>query len=138
MHRLMQAGAVGAAASSTQPRVAAHFFKVPALDVRPYSVFPPRFRETLGVQHIKGYVFDDTVLISGADLSNDYFMDRQDRYWVFRDCPQLADWMASLLRGVGEHSVPLRAGGALWDSLPVVPRARSNLCRARIHHISTV
>ena len=41
MHRLMQAGAVGAAASSTQPRVAAHFFKVPALDVRPYSVFPP-------------------------------------------------------------------------------------------------
>ncbi len=110
MHRLLRASSASSSQSSN-PRVQAHFFKVPALDKRPYRAFPPRFRETIGVQHIKGYVFDDTVIISGANLSNDYFTDRQDRYWVFRDAPALADWMASLLSGVGRHSVPLQARG---------------------------
>ena len=125
MHRLLQAG--GTHTASSQPRVAAHFFKVPALDTPPFSAFPPRFRETIGVQHIKGYVFDDTVVISGANLSNDYFTDRQDRYWVFRDSPQLADWMASLLRGVGEHSVPLAASGTADEDVSRLKSAPSPL-----------
>ena len=42
---------------------------------------PPRFREALGVWHAKAAAFDsDTVIFSGANLSADYFTNRQDRY----------------------------------------------------------
>lgn len=40
---------------------------------------PPRWNEVVGVQHMKIYVFDDSVLISGANLSVHYFENRQDR-----------------------------------------------------------
>lgn len=40
-------------------------------------VLPPRVNEVIGVQHIKAYVFDDDVIMSGANLSNDYFTKRQ-------------------------------------------------------------
>ena len=36
-------------------------------------------REIFGVHHIKAHVFDNNVLITGANLSEDYFTDRQDR-----------------------------------------------------------
>ena len=39
-------------------------------------------REIFGVHHIKAHVFDDNVLITGANLSEDYFTDRQDRCFV--------------------------------------------------------
>jgi CDP-diacylglycerol--glycerol-3-phosphate 3-phosphatidyltransferase len=46
-------------------------------------LMPPRFKEGLGVWHAKAFVFDDDMLIlSGANLSNDYFTNRQDRYVV--------------------------------------------------------
>ena len=36
------------------------------------------------------YVFDDTLLMSGANLSEDYFTNRQDRYLVMRNMNRLA------------------------------------------------
>jgi CDP-diacylglycerol--glycerol-3-phosphate 3-phosphatidyltransferase len=33
-------------------------------------------REIFGVHHVKAYVFDDTTILSGANLSEDYFTDR--------------------------------------------------------------
>jgi CDP-diacylglycerol--glycerol-3-phosphate 3-phosphatidyltransferase len=33
------------------------------------------------VQHLKAYVFDDELIMSGANLSRDYFTNRQDRYF---------------------------------------------------------
>ncbi|KNC75761.1 hypothetical protein SARC_11719, partial [Sphaeroforma arctica JP610] len=41
---------------------------------------PDRFNEVIGLQHMKVYLFDDTVMLSGANLSDWYFVDRQDRY----------------------------------------------------------
>lgn len=41
---------------------------------------PKRINETWGLQHMKLYGFDDEVLLLGANLSHDYFTDRQDRY----------------------------------------------------------
>lgn len=43
------------------------------------KVTPDRFNELCGLQHMKLYIFDDRLVISGANLSNDYFMNRQDR-----------------------------------------------------------
>ena len=40
---------------------------------------PINTREVFGVLHIKGFVFDDTVLYSGASINNVY-LQQQDKY----------------------------------------------------------
>jgi phosphatidylserine/phosphatidylglycerophosphate/cardiolipin synthase-like enzyme len=37
-----------------------------------------------GVCHVKACVFDDTLIMTGANLSDEYFRDRQDRYLRFK------------------------------------------------------
>lgn len=44
---------------------------------------PKRVNEGWGLQHMKLYGFDDEVILSGANLSSDYFIDRQDRYHLY-------------------------------------------------------
>ncbi|XP_077594640.1 CDP-diacylglycerol--glycerol-3-phosphate 3-phosphatidyltransferase, mitochondrial isoform X1 [Stigmatopora nigra] len=68
---------------------------------------PPRFNETVGVQHIKVYLFDDSLVISGANLSESYFSNRQDRYVLLEDCGQLADFFSELVDAVGDVSLQL-------------------------------
>ena len=46
-----------------------------------------------------------------ANLSQDYFVDRQDRYLKFKNCPQLADYFADLVEAVASHSFTLKADG---------------------------
>jgi phosphatidylserine/phosphatidylglycerophosphate/cardiolipin synthase-like enzyme len=54
---------------------------LPQLRAFPVSRVPPRWVESAGVFHAKAFVFDrHTVLLSGANLSEDYFTTRQDRY----------------------------------------------------------
>ncbi|KAH8278715.1 hypothetical protein KR018_007593, partial [Drosophila ironensis] len=65
---------------------------------------PPRWNELLGLQHMKVYLFDDAVIISGANLSNDYFTNRQDRYILIEDKP-LADFYAQFIERVQEFSL---------------------------------
>lgn len=64
-------------------------------------------REVFGVHHIKAHVFDNTVLITGANLSEDYFTDRQDRCMVIQDCEPLADWFDDLLSMLTDCSLNL-------------------------------
>eukprot|EP00761_Pharyngomonas_kirbyi_P003323 gb/GECH01003327.1/.p1 GENE.gb/GECH01003327.1/~~gb/GECH01003327.1/.p1 ORF type:complete len:501 (+),score=66.24 gb/GECH01003327.1/:1-1503(+) len=64
-------------------------------------ILPERVVEGAGVQHIKAYIFDDTVLLSGANMSDWYFIDRQDRYVVFRDEPNLVSFFVQLLESLG-------------------------------------
>nr|XP_039273700.1 CDP-diacylglycerol--glycerol-3-phosphate 3-phosphatidyltransferase, mitochondrial-like [Styela clava] len=68
---------------------------------------PARWNEVIGVAHLKVFIFDDTFIISGANLSNDYFVNRQDRYMVFHDCGQLADYFHQLVNTVGMFSFQL-------------------------------
>ena len=60
---------------------------------------------------MKSYVFDDNVLISGANLNRDYFEDRQDRYILFKDSPKLAEYYQTLTESVGRfsHSYAMKA-----------------------------
>ncbi|XP_043279419.1 CDP-diacylglycerol--glycerol-3-phosphate 3-phosphatidyltransferase, mitochondrial [Venturia canescens] len=67
-------------------------------------ILPHRFNELIGLQHMKLYLFDDTLIISGANLSNDYFTNRQDRYFVIRDCKDLCDFYDSLVERISEVS----------------------------------
>ncbi|RHY00444.1 hypothetical protein DYB36_007885 [Aphanomyces astaci] len=58
--------------------VSLHLYRVPQLDR--WGFLPPPFDETIGVSHTKVYLCDDTLIMSGANLSGDYFTQRQDRY----------------------------------------------------------
>ncbi len=44
---------------------------------------PKRINEGWGLQHMKLYGVDNEIILSGANLSSDYFTDRQDRYHLF-------------------------------------------------------
>jgi phosphatidylserine/phosphatidylglycerophosphate/cardiolipin synthase-like enzyme len=62
-------------------------------------------REAVGVWHMKFYIFDDTIIISGANLSDTYFTNRQDRYVKFRS-KALCDFYTNFLDALISASPP--------------------------------
>lgn len=64
---------------------------------------PKRINEGWGLQHMKLYGVDDEIIMSGANLSTDYFTDRQDRYHVFSS-KHVTDHFAKIHHGVGSFS----------------------------------
>ncbi|CAH0490175.1 unnamed protein product [Peronospora farinosa] len=66
-------------------------FRVPQLSGLKAKL-PPPFNETLGVSHAKVYLVDEILVLSGANLSADYFTNRQDRYVQLTDCGGLAQF----------------------------------------------
>ncbi|GAA5981145.1 hypothetical protein JCM11641_003126 [Rhodosporidiobolus odoratus] len=77
-------------------QVELRLFHTPELSGWQRQVVPKRFNEGWGLQHMKVYGVDDEVILSGANLSHDYFTNRTDRYILFRHAP-LAEYFSSLL-----------------------------------------
>ncbi|KAJ8667440.1 hypothetical protein QAD02_009103 [Eretmocerus hayati] len=91
------------------------------------ALIPDRFNELIGLQHMKLYVIDDTLIISGANLSNDYFSNRQDRYFMFEDCKELCDFYCDLVNRVSEFSFQLNSDGTdYWNENSFHPVESSN------------
>lgn len=67
------------------------------------AILPKRINEGWGLQHMKLYGIDDEIIMSGANLSNDYFTNRQDRYHVFKS-REITDYFGRLYRTVCELS----------------------------------
>eukprot|EP00617_Octactis_speculum_P023141 CAMPEP_0185743964 /NCGR_PEP_ID=MMETSP1174-20130828/1897_1 /TAXON_ID=35687 /ORGANISM="Dictyocha speculum, Strain CCMP1381" /LENGTH=476 /DNA_ID=CAMNT_0028417037 /DNA_START=86 /DNA_END=1516 /DNA_ORIENTATION=+ len=63
--------------------------------VASYSSSP--LAEVAGVFHMKAFVMDSEVIISGANLSTEYFVSRQDRYVHFREGGELADFFSDMI-----------------------------------------
>jgi CDP-diacylglycerol--glycerol-3-phosphate 3-phosphatidyltransferase len=80
-------------------RVEIRMFHTPNLTGIRKAVVPRRINEGWGLQHMKLYGIDDEVILSGANLSSDYFTNRQDRYHVF-SCPHLAEYFARIHHAV--------------------------------------
>ncbi|XP_032236987.1 CDP-diacylglycerol--glycerol-3-phosphate 3-phosphatidyltransferase, mitochondrial isoform X2 [Nematostella vectensis] len=70
-------------------------------------LLPERFNETVALTHLKVYLTDDTVIMSGANLSNDYFTNRQDRYIEIKNSPEVADFFHELVSSVSDISLQL-------------------------------
>ncbi|KAG7663323.1 PGS1 [[Candida] subhashii] len=66
-------------------RIDVRMYHTPHLSGLTKSVTPKRINEGWGLQHMKLYGFDDEIILSGANLSQDYFTDRQDRYYLFKN-----------------------------------------------------
>ena len=61
-------------------------------------VLPSPLNEVAGVFHLKAYIIDDCLILSGANLSEEYFTDRQDRYIVLiNGAGGLVDFYANLI-----------------------------------------
>ncbi|XP_034830265.1 CDP-diacylglycerol--glycerol-3-phosphate 3-phosphatidyltransferase, mitochondrial [Maniola hyperantus] len=60
-------------------------YQTPRLQGAWSKVLPSRYNEIVGLQHMKLYIADDSVILSGANCSNDYFNQRQDRYIEIKD-----------------------------------------------------
>lgn len=96
-------------------RVKISMFHTPNLNGWKKRYMPKRINEGWGLQHMKLYGFDDEIMLSGANLSNDYFTNRLDRYHVFSS-KELTDYFQKIHDAVCEISYELvpsdqRAGG---------------------------
>ncbi|BFZ53861.1 CDP-diacylglycerol--glycerol-3-phosphate 3-phosphatidyltransferase [Savitreella phatthalungensis] len=88
-------------------RVELNMFHSPALHGWRKRIVPRRFDEGWGLQHMKIYGIDDEVMLSGANLSAEYFSNRQDRYHVFRNAA-LADYYHGLHATVASLSYKVK------------------------------
>lgn len=84
-------------------RVHINMYHTPELHGIQKLIVPRRFNEGWGLQHMKLYGFDDEVILSGANLSSDYFTNRQDRYMLFKSGP-LTDYYFKLHQAVSSIS----------------------------------
>lgn len=80
-----------------------NFYHTPHLRGLKRNISPERFREIFGLQHMKLYIFDNSLIISGANLCNEYFINRQDRYFEIKD-KKIADFYDGLVSKVQEFS----------------------------------
>lgn len=102
-----------AKAGDQEDRLRVALYRTPDLTKGLERILPARLNEVVGVCHMKAYIFDDHVLMSGANLSTSYFTNRQDRYIIFRDCKNLADYLCELVEAVASFSYLLGSEGAL-------------------------
>ena len=68
---------------------------------------PKRINEGWGLQHMKLYGMDDEIIMSGANLSSDYFTNRQDRYHLFRS-KELTEYFAKIHDGIAKLSFDIQ------------------------------
>lgn len=85
-------------------RFRSYYYHTPKLHGFLKAILPERYNELVGVQHTKCYLIDDDILISGANLSEQYFTNRQDRYIWIRQNPDLARFYRSLVSAICDLS----------------------------------
>lgn len=88
-------------------------YHTPKLSQALKTLLPARAQEIVGVCHLKAFIFDDNVIMTGANMSTSYFTVRQDRYLCFPDCKDLASHFCSLINTVALYSYTLDPTGQL-------------------------
>ncbi|KAI5365474.1 putative phospholipase D/Transphosphatidylase, CDP-alcohol phosphatidyltransferase class-II family [Septoria linicola] len=91
-------------------RVEVRLYHTPNLTGARKAVLPKRINEGWGLQHMKLYGIDDEIIMSGANLSDDYFTNRQDRYHVFRS-KLITDYFSDLYRTICDLSYRVLPAG---------------------------
>lgn len=92
-----------------------HFIKNPNLTKFQDSL-PNIVKEVLGVLHSKILLFDNNVILTGANLSESYFTNRTDRYWVFQQHEPFADFCEDYINSLCNNSAKLNYDMNLKDS----------------------
>ncbi|KAJ0177292.1 hypothetical protein K1T71_007301 [Dendrolimus kikuchii] len=92
-----------------------NLFQTPRLQGSWSKALPSRYNELVGLQHMKLYIADDSVLLSGANCSNDYFQQRQDRYIEIEDA-DLANFYSDLIDEVKNLSKKVDKHGKIHNN----------------------
>lgn len=53
--------------------------------------------EALGVHHVKLAIFDNSIILTGANFEEQYFLNRQDRYWLINNAQAFADHLEDFI-----------------------------------------
>ncbi|KAH6913466.1 CDP-diacylglycerol-glycerol-3-phosphate 3-phosphatidyltransferase [Coprinopsis sp. MPI-PUGE-AT-0042] len=104
-------------------RMHVSLFRSPHLRGLMAKIVPPRFNEGWGTWHAKVYGADDEVMISGANLNNSYFTNRQDRYLHFHSHKSLAQYCFDFLKVASSFSFRLQAHSS---GVPLGPHSYAN------------
>ena len=127
-----QRGLVGHKKSMGNIRLYRELNEAYELPIEIYGV-PVKSREFLGVLHLKGYVFDDTVLYSGASI-NDIYLHYSDRYRADRyHVIESADLAGSFVKYLNKNLVGSEAVQSLTeDNVATVKSLRSSIRQQKI------
>ncbi|KAI9190119.1 CDP-diacylglycerol--glycerol-3-phosphate 3-phosphatidyltransferase [Blastocladiella emersonii ATCC 22665] len=98
-------------------RVEIALYHTPELTGWKKRLIPQRFNETIGLLHFKLFATDDSLIISGANLSKDYFTNRQDRYMLIDDA-RIAGHYARLVETVAQVSFRVPAPNTIEAPSP--------------------
>ena len=90
-------------------RVEIRMYHTPNLTGLRKRFIPKRINEGWGLQHMKLYGIDDEIILSGANLSDDYFTNRQDRYHIFSS-KRVSDYFARIHHAMCSVSFLLQPG----------------------------
>ncbi len=85
-------------------RFEVRMFHTPNLTGVRKAILPKRINEGWGLLHMKLYGIDDEIIMSGANLSSDYFTNRQDRYHVIKS-KQITDYFHGIYRTTCKFSM---------------------------------
>lgn len=112
-------------------RVRLAMYKTPKMNWLTSKLLPKRINEGVGLQHMKLYGFDNEILLSGANLSQDYFTNRQDRY-ISIDDKKVSDWFFKTHQEVSNLSYKLLPADNEQRFL-LEPPSRAEVLRSRAH-----
>jgi CDP-diacylglycerol---glycerol-3-phosphate 3-phosphatidyltransferase len=94
------------------PRFHAHFYQMPTSRSKLSQSIASPLREGLGVYHAKFCIFDEEIILTGANLSKEYFTARIDRYLVTKET-STRNYLEDFTRLVSQHSHYLNASGII-------------------------
>jgi CDP-diacylglycerol--glycerol-3-phosphate 3-phosphatidyltransferase len=98
-----QSSTQSSAKSKSNKNQSVHLFSV--LSKHLQKVLPNPMNEVAGVFHLKLYIIDDELILSGANLSQEYFVDRCDRYlWIVQGGGGLVECYADLVKVLCQHA----------------------------------
>lgn len=111
----------------------AKIFLLSVLD-GPYRFLPNPLNEVAGVFHVKLYIIDDQVFLSGANLSQEYFSDRHDRYlWLKDGANGLVDMYADLIQALCDHgSCPFELSNKATNKMRPATENRDKLFQSLV------
>jgi len=87
-----------------------YLFHTPLLYGVLKKFMPNRINESWGVQHMKIYLADNKLIISGANLNKTYFVNRQDRYLQLKDSPDICQFFIDIIDVVAQNSFRVKSG----------------------------
>ncbi|CAK9442087.1 uncharacterized protein LODBEIA_P58490 [Lodderomyces beijingensis] len=113
-------------------RVDIRMYHTPHLSGLTKSLTPKRINEGWGLQHMKLYGFDDEIILSGANLSQDYFTNRQDRYYLFKH-KDLTEYYSKIHHAIASISYQIQHTTKLKQGFKLVWPVTNPTCEPHIN-----